>query len=82
MIFDIGKDLQNAFNDGYKARDSEIVRCKDCKHRYDEGKCPMAFGYYVDYDDDGFWESEWRTEDNTEDDGFCHKGERECDDTD
>lgn len=31
----IGKDLQAAFNLGYKARDIEIVRCKDCKY-YDE----------------------------------------------
>lgn len=76
-MIDIGKDLQNAFDDGYKARDAEIVRCKDCKYRYDEGKCPMVFGYYVDYDDDGYWE--WWTEDNTEDEGFCHKGEREED---
>lgn len=27
----IGKDLQAAFNLGYKARDMEIVRCKDCR---------------------------------------------------
>lgn len=31
-MFDIGKDLQNAFDDGYRQRDAEIVRCKDCKH--------------------------------------------------
>lgn len=29
-MFDIGKDLQNAFDDGYRQRDAEIVRCKDC----------------------------------------------------
>lgn len=29
---DIGKDLQDAFMDGYNYRDAEIVRCKDCKH--------------------------------------------------
>lgn len=32
-MIDIGKDLQNAYDDGYKARDAEIVRCKDCKYR-------------------------------------------------
>lgn len=32
--FDIGKDLQNAFDDGYRQRDAEIVRCKDCKFNY------------------------------------------------
>lgn len=31
MMMDIGKDLQAAFDDGYKARDAEIVRCADCK---------------------------------------------------
>ena len=30
-MFDIGKDLQKAYDDGYEARDSEIVRCVDCK---------------------------------------------------
>lgn len=30
-MMDIGKDLQAAFDDGYKARDDEIVRCKDCR---------------------------------------------------
>ena len=28
---DIGKDLQDAFMDGYNYRDAEIVRCKECK---------------------------------------------------
>lgn len=52
----------------------EVVRCWECKHRYREN-CPMYFhdsywhdGYfdYIDYDTD-----------NTEDDYFCPKGERE-----
>ena len=30
-MMDIGKELQKAYDDGYKQRDSEIVRCKDCK---------------------------------------------------
>lgn len=39
-MMDIGKDLQNAYDDGYKQRDSEIVRCKDCRHRDPEDhKC-------------------------------------------
>lgn len=51
----------------------EVVRCRECKHRYTEN-CPMYFhdsywhdGYfdYIDYDTD-----------NTEDDYFCPKGER------
>ena len=31
-MIDIGKDLQAAFDDGYAARDKEIVRCRECKH--------------------------------------------------
>ena len=51
-----------------------VIRCRECKHRYTEN-CPMYFhdsywhdGYfdYIDYDTD-----------NTEDDYFCLKGERE-----
>lgn len=34
MMFDIGKELQDAFDDGYRKRDAEIVRCKDCKFNY------------------------------------------------
>lgn len=39
-MMDIGKDLQDAFMDGYNYRDAEIVRCKDCRHRDPEDhKC-------------------------------------------
>lgn len=31
-MMDIGKDLQNAYDDGYKQRASEIVRCMDCTY--------------------------------------------------
>ena len=30
MMIDIGKELQDAFDDGYRKRDAEIIRCKDC----------------------------------------------------
>lgn len=30
-MMDIGKDLKDAYEQGYKDRDSEIVRCKDCR---------------------------------------------------
>lgn len=30
-MMDIGKELQAAFDDGYAARDKEIVRCGECK---------------------------------------------------
>ena len=31
-MIDVGKQLQDAYDDGYKQRDLELVRCKDCKH--------------------------------------------------
>ena len=31
-MIDVGKQLQDAFDEGYKQRDYEIVRCKDCKY--------------------------------------------------
>lgn len=31
MMIDIGKELQDAFDDGYRTRDAEIIRCKDCR---------------------------------------------------
>jgi len=43
MMIDIGKELQDAFDDGYRKRDAEIIRCKDCKH-YD-GSYPMCCRY-------------------------------------
>lgn len=54
-----------------------VVRCKDCSNRYTED-CPMKYewsewcdgwGEYIDCDND-----------NTEDNYFCHKGERRNDD--
>jgi hypothetical protein len=45
-----------------------IVRCKECKYRGDELRCPMCFDEW-DEDDPGFLRI-----DNTVDDGFCHKG--------
>ena len=32
-MIDIGKDLKQAYEDGYQDRDAEIVRCKDCIHQ-------------------------------------------------
>ena len=46
------------------------VRCKDCIIRYDLDECPMCFsfgGRYCEF---------------TQDDGFCHRGERRIDDAD
>lgn len=35
---DIGNILQEAFMDGYRYRDAEIVRCKDCVHYHKADK--------------------------------------------
>ena len=40
-MMDIGKDLKDAYEQGYKDRDAELVRCKDCRHR-DLFSCPLA----------------------------------------
>lgn len=48
-----------------------VVRCRECKYRGSELECPMCHDeYYYDEDDGG----EYVTRDNTEDNGFCHKG--------
>ena len=54
----------------------EVVRCKDCKHRYGD-ECPMRHVEWVTYDDDGYIEWDDVVQDNTMDDMFCNCGERE-----
>ena len=53
----------------------EIVRCEDCKHRY-EDECPMRHVEWVEYDDDGYIDHDDVVYDYTEDDGYCNKGKR------
>lgn len=50
----------------------EVVRCKDCVNRGDDIKCPLCTRDCNWNDDDGCFE--WDYYDETEDDGFCHKG--------
>lgn len=47
----------------------EVVRCKDCKHRNPPYSCPMR-KLVMPVEGPGAYE------DCTEDDGYCHKGER------
>ena len=54
----------------------EVVRCKDCKHRGDEGGCPMYWLDEIEWDDDGYTEYDYVPHDYTVDDGFCDRGER------
>jgi len=56
----------------------ELVRCKDCKHRYGD-ECPMRYVEWVTYDDDGYIEWDDIVHDNTMDEGYCSFGEREDD---
>lgn len=51
-----------------------VVRCRECKHRYTKD-CPMYFHY--SYWHDGYFDYIDDDTDNTEDDYFCPKGERE-----
>lgn len=53
----------------------EVVRCRDCKYRYDD-LCPMYYVEEIAWDDDGWAETDHAVHDLTNDDGFCHFGER------
>ena len=54
---------------------SRVVRCKDCKHRKTDA-CPMYHEEYIDWDDDGYWETDLIIHDATNDNDFCSYGER------
>ena len=56
----------------------ELIRCRDCKHR-DTDDCLMRFVEWIEWDDDGYMEYDDVVTDNTTDDGYCHKAERETD---
>lgn len=60
MMIDIGKELQDAFDEGYRTRDAEIVRCKDCKHFDGSYSYPMC----------------WRNEIEVEPEDYCSFGEK------
>lgn len=46
----------------------EVVRCRDCKHRGDPDVCPMLDEVYYGFETERY--------DATDDDGFCHMGEK------
>lgn len=54
----------------------EVVRCKDCKHRYYD-ECPMRHVEWVECEEDGYIEMDDIVYDNTDDDGYCSYGEIE-----
>lgn len=51
-----------------------VVRCKDCKHRNNPNKCPMCWDEWIIYEDEPF--GHYEKYDETDDDGFCHRGAR------
>ena len=57
-----------------KSRFVEVVLCKDCKYRGDFS-CPMCYEEKIDYDDDGYFETDYILHDRTTDNGFCDYGE-------
>lgn len=65
---------------GYPSRDwwfvQELIRCKDCKHRYGD-ECPMRHVEWVECEEDGYIEYDDVVHDHTMDDGYCSFGERE-----
>ena len=66
---------RNQHTKGYEDRDGEIVRCKDCKHRYGD-ECPMRHVEWVECEEDGYIEYDDVVHDHTMDDGYCSFGER------
>ena len=71
----MSKGYALAHNAEYLRDMVKVVRCKDCKLRGDYN-CPMYWEELVEIEDDGYRDIDWYEHDNTEDDGFCDRGER------
>jgi len=55
--------------------ESEIIRCKNCKHR-DSNDCPMYYEEWIEIDEgDGYFDTDTIIHDPTTDEGFCHCAE-------
>jgi len=55
----------------------ELIRCEECKNRYTLD-CPMYFEEWIQIDDsDDYIDTDYIVHDQTTDDGYCHRGERE-----
>lgn len=65
-MMDIGKELQAAFDDGYAARDKEIVRCGECEYHGEPHRTDMGV--------DVVWCNFYNT--HKLKDGYCNCGER------
>ena len=53
----------------------KVVRCKDCKYWEQDG-CPMYREELIDWEEDGYRESELVVYNLAHDNGFCDSGER------
>ena len=53
----------------------KIIYCKDCRNR-GEAKCPMIHIEMVEWEEDGYMESDEIIHDYTEPYGYCDRGER------
>lgn len=51
------------------------VLCKECMYRREETICPMCFVETVEWDDDGYTETDFIVHDHTHDNGWCNYGE-------
>ena len=67
------KECREALREAPAVDAVEIVRCKDCANRGDTDKCPMCDSNFEVTPEAGI---EIRYTNNTEDDGFCHKGRK------
>ena len=54
---------EQGYSDGIRARDDEIVRCKDCKYKYVPDDIEDKWCYWVDTDEDDFCSSGERSDD-------------------
>ena len=72
-------DLRDILDEATTVDAVEVVRCRDCKNRGDEGMCPMYWVEEIEWDDDGYTELDYVPHDYTVDDGFCDRGERRTD---
>jgi hypothetical protein len=60
---------------------TSVVRCKKCKYRGDDWHCPMCYEEKIEWDDDGYTETDYILHDKTHDDGFCDRGECQSEDS-
>lgn len=76
IVETVYKDLADFINEAPTIDAVPVVRCKECRFRGNPMNCPMC--HEEDYydEDDGF---DYIVRDETVDEGYCQKGEREDD---